>query len=216
MLAWFYPPSNPFYIKLLSRRNTMNTEARLESISPHLDATLRRVLSEDDVKECRSIFEITILNHGLKELDFERDPETSYNPRVARIPLILIKESKRFSADSVKASILYSAGDSLLDDKAYRAIDNENIKHILSKSKLNIEKLCALSQDSQLSIEIALSGQLDRLRHLHQAQHPQRLIASEVIHNEAPYWIKLAKQCNSLLFPLINHWYTHTALRILT
>ena len=99
---------------LLKTESNMSRDSVIASYSPHLLGALERLPSPVNLPLLDEAFGWAMQVGGEKELDFTRDPEVSFNPRPARIPLILIKDASRFGTDLLAASILSTAPGSLL------------------------------------------------------------------------------------------------------
>ena len=158
------------------------------SISPHLYGVASRTLDEP-IDKIGEALETAMKNAGAKEFDFEREEGVNYNPRPARVALILIKDAKVRSIKAIAAGILASV---------------ELPFEVESKEEKDI---------------IAVANWLDRARHLHLAekgkiQEDSVLDFQLEFLKETEEYLKLAKNCSKELFILLDAWKSRFERRI--
>ena len=142
--------------------------------SPKLHGLLRRNFDDSDLFLFESAFEYAAASGGLLEVDFERDPLASYNPRPARIAQIVFEDAQQTEADVLAAAILASSSD----------VSGLTAERFGSAGDI-ARKACELCPARLVELEpgadsaaaaIFAAMWLDRARHLHLAP-PQRLAA---------------------------------------
>jgi hypothetical protein len=138
--------------------------------SPQLAFTLLRRFSRDNIALLEQAFDVASQSGGAKELDFERKPDMPYNPRLARVTLILINDAKVTDYTLLAAAMLAAAleANSALGhlDEAFPA----DIVHLAKLSQCSPQELRA-SHDPhwRKAALISLALRLDRARHIHLA-----------------------------------------------
>ncbi|MCB0322268.1 MAG: hypothetical protein KDD69_01810 [Bdellovibrionales bacterium] len=166
--------------------------------SPNLAGVLRRMFPAAATEQIQQAYTYAIENGGGRECDFERDPEASYNPRPARIALILINNAEVREVDELQAALLAtvplpSSSDGFSDLVRQWAQAAARITSEPSQADP-----CSVPP-----IRIALAHYLDRARHLHLAP-PERW--PEVTTAAAGH-IALAATICPPLHVLIDAWY---------
>lgn len=137
---------------------------------------LRRNFDGSDLDLFESSFEVAVARGGLDELDFERDPETSYNPRVARIAQIVFEDGQQSQPESIAAAMLATIADDQaipesLGATAILAVEVRRLK----PSEVEASENCAAAV-------IFSAAWLDRLRHIHLASAArQNLILPDLL-----------------------------------
>lgn len=150
-------------------------ESGLRKASPHLWGALRRLLAPE---ECEQIGRICLLAHrmgGHLELDFEREDGVSYNPRWARVALILMDNCGMRSPTELGAGIaasLLETAEGLENGESIGVIPPETLKFALAALALLRGKTTDAPSPA-LAIASALC--LDRARHLHLCSLPDRV-----------------------------------------
>jgi hypothetical protein len=172
--------------------------------SPHLYGYLTRTYSEDDLEYLTKAFKISIEHGGLRELDFEREPGVSYNPRPARIGIILLSECKvndrQILATAFLASVLQYQPNAV---ETVRTAFPE-LYDIALKSSFKPDKIERNSKSMPIHL---ISGVLaiDRARHLHLAKDISISTIQQFI-KDLDIQIELAKTCSPRLEILLTSW----------
>ena len=140
----------------------------------HLNLVAVRVFGAEAAAEIDKIFSIAIENGGLEEEDFRREPGVSFNPRPARVGLILINDLKVHDPLIVRAGVLAPVVDRCPDEaKAKIESSMSGGKQAIETALAarlpldRIEKLEGSAREAAAKIAAALF--LDRMRHFHQS-----------------------------------------------
>lgn len=147
---------------------------KLKELSPKLFGTVQKTFPEF-IEPCELAFRISIRHRGDKELSFNRPEGVTFNPRLARIPIIVSDYLKYKTIDQIITSILSSAiYSSTALDKFLREIEEnftekiiKNINEIVifESNPKNLESaIVNLSKECRV---IILSNFIDRCRHAH-------------------------------------------------
>jgi len=122
-------------------------------------------------------YNFALENGGWTELDFTREDGVSYNPRPARIALILINDASTTDADILAAAMIsevFCAPEENLIENSIPQTFSQEIKRLV-EGVVQIRR----AKDNQNAdydrpaMLIHLASWLDRARHLHQATTPQ-------------------------------------------
>ncbi len=205
----------------------------LQELSPNLNGVLQRSFDEAERESIEVCFEFSVEESGTGELDFVREEGVSFNPRQARIPLILIKETSGRSADEVAAGILMSCLE--IDSISGAAVKKTDTRAPLDTFFMNGQPLDALLQrarDAGVSAAACdivravrrireISGEdsdpqqsgilaalwLDRARHLHQAEAQSRETYLQDFRHVTELVMQLARPFHDRLYLLLTTWY---------
>ena len=188
--------------------------AGIVSYSGHLATALRLKLGSTYPDILETAFGLAVMHGGLKELDFIRVEGSSYNPRPARIGLILLGDTGITDSTTLAAGFLAAS--------EYPQRFSEPTNEIPA----NIHQLCQLSvaapqvllgehNDNTAAISIALSLHLDRARHRHQASEPSILSQNTAFLKTTEEYLELARSSGNPLERLLRHWYERFGSKIL-
>ena len=187
--------------------------AQIALHSPHLASIAQRTVpitpevAEAGAAELAEALDIAMANGGRLEIDFVRPLEVSFNPRPARVGLILIAEGEVRSYSTLAAGVLATIGDRL---EALEALPlSESIRQLALNG---IAPLCTTKNpEAQL---IYLSMLLDRARHLHQASEENRAELWPKVYQEVALALPIAKQQAPMLHLLLSTWHARFARRL--
>lgn len=163
--------------------------SNIYSHSANLFNVLNSSFGHDLQPKFDEIFKYCIENGGLTELDFVRPKDQSYNPRPARVALILLNESKQLDQ-----SLLISAMLACVD----------NCQDPLSIEAKQISSEIELKNYSRKAKLIALALHLDRIRHFHLSPHHKA--QRKNIHLLTKKILDLAGSECQRVNHLITHW----------
>ncbi len=167
-------------------------------MSPHLAGVLSRLETSGNPDALAEALTFAI-NHGaLTELDFVRETGISFNPRPARIGLILLNEAGVRRLDPLAAAALACVH----RDEQSAALSNfpTEIWALALSSTAPPEEL---SGEAQL---IALSALLDRARHLHLAPVNLRSELWPLVFTQVKSALPIAAQNSPHLGILLRTW----------
>lgn len=194
----------------------------IQDSSPHLYHVLRRLFPANLLPLFEHVFDFSCSNGGSLEVDFSRPDAASYNPRLARIPLIMLKEASVFDPAPIAASILATAEEPL---KCFPSLDcgalSQEVRALVQSVPSKAENIIDISHriftkdvsdQEKLPIIIALSLWLDRFRHFHQATPNHISSNKREILNAANSCNLIAERLDSPLAPIIRE----TARRLVT
>lgn len=139
----------------------------IQSHSPHLAGALARRFDGSAVKAIEPLFSWAIAHGGFEELDFVRQPEVSYNPRPARLALIVINEGGSRKLEQIAGAVIAGAsygGTFEPDESAFQRVAAE-IAYLAAAPIREISRV-----PNALLHDVATVGcavWLDRARHLH-------------------------------------------------
>lgn len=176
----------------------------VKKLSPHLHSVIQRIFKEDTAAHALLELSFThaIEKGGLNELDFKREEGVSYNPRPARVALILLSNAQVADAEVIAAGMLASS-DPLDDLKHLEVAERARVlAHAALEAPEEIAKI-----DPPLRFEVAivaLALWLDRVRHLHQSPSASTLW-NEMVELTDRY-IELAAQTSEPLHTLLLAW----------
>ena len=176
----------------------------VKKLSPHLHSVIQRVFRGDVVAHglIERSFAHAVEKGGLTELDFRREEGVSFNPRPARVALILLSNAQVTDAEVIAAGILASSDP--LDDLKHLEVAER--ARVLAHAALESPDAIA-SIDSAIRFEVAivaLARWLDRVRHLHQSPEASARW-SEMLQSTDRY-IELAAQTSEPLHTLLLAW----------
>lgn len=175
----------------------------IKKLSPNLHGSLKRFVNVDEAELLDYCFETAILHQGLEEIDFIREEGVSYNPRPARVALILINDAKiqdlQLISNSFLANIEKNKLENLKNEKS--KIPEEFFQNaLLAKSPFFAENL-----RKEIKI-ISLALQLDRARHRHLSPRLNNKENWQEFLEENLKYIKLAKDLSPELYLLLEKW----------
>lgn len=199
----------------------------LSAYSPHLQGKLKRkvdtnVFTKSDLQLVDSAFEFSLGFGGERELDFNRAPGVSFNPRPARIALILLNDAGLNDASTVAAAIVATAFDVVDSRYVARNAFPADVCHLAEMSTLNpgflrsrIEGDISRGsnsddvQENRAAGLICLSHRLDRCRHLHLMENTSERwvlqLWQEFLAEQREY-IALAALISEPLREILQHW----------
>ena len=196
---------------------------QLASESPQLFGTLTRVYAEHPAELAfgAKCFALALANSGRLEIDFQRSEGVSFNPRAARVALILMKDANEFSILALATTILSSietvARESspppppldlpmLREALLLTAFDTDNLRcEFLNSPESPVSRSATLA---------VLCNHLDRLRHLHQAEDARLREVFPLIMKESDILLSFAAQVSAPLHDKISHWHLRVAPRL--
>ena len=172
---------------------------QINTRSPHLASVINSL--ELDIELLDAVFQATMLAGGDDELDFIRQPSVSFNPRPARVALILIKNCSCHNEKIIAAGMLASVAEFEI---ASLQVEQESLKIALAAKEFLQNNL-----DAQLQtpvVQVALAAWLDRIRHIHLAseQNVDRLRAMSV--ERTRRFLPIATEHAPQLANLLKHW----------
>ena len=163
----------------------------LASYSPHLLLHLERIFSDESLSKIEEVFAFFLHHGGLKELDFERPiGEVKYNPRPARIVLILIRDAGIRDLEMLRVAIAASCLElgeanssilAVLDSREMELAQSVSLfqESWLKDAEMGVSKL--ISDRDQLTVKpnqllLCLAIFLDRIRHVHRSSRKVELL----------------------------------------
>ena len=170
----------------------MTSVEQLKSLSPQLYHRLSRALCGDLARVGSVVdgsvsqyseeflcfaeaFDIAIRAGGLREIDFERAPEVSFNPRPARVAIIAMTDINNSDALSwISAIILSTTEPSMRVPNSVLKVFPQLLEYLPLGWEAPQEILRQLSRGQESPalrsvVWAALSNHLDRIRQLHRA-----------------------------------------------
>ncbi len=171
--------------------------------SPNLFGVLSRCNDIEISQKLEFYFALSIKYGGLDELDFKREDGASYNPRPARIALILINDAKIYSEEILCKAFLSTIGIKALNQNETKEIDTYLNDYNLITS--NIDFILENNYSKELAA-IALARHLDRIRHRHLAKENIDSINLINFIEETRKYLKLANFHSKELYTLIEFW----------
>ncbi len=157
---------------------TISEKPLIEKVSPKLSSLLYKKFPTQ-IANIQEAFQIANKYGGCEELFFEREMGVSFNPRAARIPLIMEKFNKNCGLDLYLAGILSTINPKLITAKKltaelYKLINKNTSKLIVEFFELETNLVSGSSNinthaASTDSIFINLCSFIDRFRHAHQS-----------------------------------------------
>lgn len=165
-------------------------------LSPHLEIVLKRHFRLEELSGLKTILDFVAQNGGVKELDFERKEGVSFNPRFARVALILMQDAKCLDLNVLGAAVIACAESSDVDlDPEIVCVANETRDKFLAPLEF-------VNSDSIL-IGAALA--LDYARHLHlsriNCEDEKIKICNAIVH-----YLELFKDDNNVLLTKLLAW----------
>ncbi len=146
----------------------------IKQYSPHLSFVLARAFPQEALVLFDDAFDAAVKANGMVEEDFEREEGASFNPRPARIALILINDGKVREVNTIASGIIFPSEQSIEtnSNKHFSALP-EKILEVRNRARdllQNPESYKA--NESQAAATVVLASWLDRMRHLRIATAP--------------------------------------------
>jgi hypothetical protein len=177
----------------------------IKTYSPQLCGALSRLKDAAELDTLDWYFKIAIENSGLSELDYERDPEMSFNPRPARIALNLMQTVDVSETMTLCVGMLSTVWQQLGERLVAEIPDD--VAALTREAVLPPPAQAAGEQHAASSVNfVRLALFLDRARHLHLASSERRV---EVLTQCSPY-IELARELSPPVHMLLLHWHRRT------
>ena len=179
--------------------------------SGHLTSVAGTIFGPEVTANFEKLFLKTLEFGGLAEEDFDREPGASYNPRPARVALILIKDLKIAAADTIAAGILAAVS---------RSCTTESIE-LMTAEITNGKQVAQLAQDALLPLPqieqlqeplrtaaaaIAAAIFLDRMRHFHLTRTWRGASDRSGWLKQVEPYIRFSSQTAPLLTPFFQTW----------
>lgn len=183
--------------------------------SPHLASALKTAAPESDFALLDAAFNFSIQHGGRAELDFVREIGVSYNPRPARIGLILLKIAGITKSTVLAGGILATAHDSIAE--AVELLPKDVVK-LARDSQLPTAVLFGKHLDGQAKDEpafaaiIAVALHLDRARHIHMG--PAEASVWRNFLDETVQYVTLARWCSPPIAILLEAWTVRFARKV--
>jgi len=178
--------------------------------SPNLSGALRRFHTKGvrfDIATLDDVFDFAIRNGGLEELDYIRDPEVSFNPRPARIAMIVLQSAKLNSQEAVEAALLSSVWPSDKEIENPPESLSENVLEIAARARLPPLTLIGSAKKEASNAEIlACCLWLDRARHYHLAEMSRDMLCLDRFLQTTESYIELAQEVSAPLHTLLLMW----------
>ena len=172
--------------------------------SPHLASVLTREFQESaELVNLELCFNFAINQGALAEIDFVRDEEASYNPRPARVALILLNNAKIRNLAYLASGILASVS-KLNELKPENQIPSAVWETAVEAQQDSENFLRCWSPKLRPAATIMLSHSLDRARHVHLADWS--IDAKKIFIEETEKQLQLAKLASPELEILLMHW----------
>ncbi len=161
--------------------------------------------SARDIQWIDSAFAFSMDNGGWLELDFDREPGVSFNPRPARVGLILLNDAKITDGAVLTAGVLATAH-----------ADLENMRGALPELPASIRELAILAHSEPELLEemkdkaagtVAVTLHLDRARHRHLVRDPEKLLQWRDFIDLTDRYTSLAERVCPQLAVLLGAWH---------
>jgi hypothetical protein len=172
----------------------------LHKESPSLYGKVNRIFGSIP-ESIELAYTIASENGGNNEIWFSRKEGVSFNPRAARIGIVLLEGEKKTSAEILCSGILSSL---LYHMESYKNIIlnyHSNFKYIADYlDTLNFSK--KLHPDNA---KVLISLFIDKMRHMHlcSAEKEERIRKTL---KEAEYYIEISEKFFPFYKPFIEHW----------
>jgi len=181
----------------------------LAEYSPHLLGKLERRLYDRSLAPFEDALQFAISHGGLDEIDFKREPGVSYNPRPARVALILMDDLRVLEEEVLQAGICASieATEFPITAALPKSLPAQ-VFRIAADAKCSFSELGV--QDGNEVLQVALALLLDRLRHLHLAPLPRLREVWPALESEVELAHRRAIDIESPIVSLLEHWQTRS------
>ena len=140
----------------------MSVNRAIRAKSPHLAGSLEKILTPAQCSELDEVWNYVVQAGGMAEIGFEREPGVSYNPRPARVGLILLSNFEVTEVHVIAAGFLSCVDDSV----AYSGALAKDATKLAERSKHSIRELAAAPENDEVLL-VALARHLDDVRHFH-------------------------------------------------
>jgi len=177
---------------------------QIATYSGNLAGKLSRLDLRLNTTDLAQAFEYSIKNGGLDELEFKRPDGQSYNPRPARIALILIESSAEITTQNLIACFFSCCRKQKKDHLPFKeAIEISNKSLLFLKSLKENEEYRKQSKDIIL---LAMSLHLDHARHLHLGELVKNTLENKAFCHVTEKLIIEAKEINTYFYQTMQHW----------
>jgi hypothetical protein len=154
---------------------SQNDAFKIDALSPALARAAKEGLSPQDCDKFSRIFELAAVSGALRELDFVRDPDSSYNPWPARIAQICIEEGKLVDLPDLTVAVISCCGLSSNQEQISQLLDSNTVKTARLTNKI-IEDLEPVVDNLSAAVSTVVKVHLlDRARQLHRSSAQRRL-----------------------------------------
>lgn len=182
----------------------------MPSSSPHLSSVAERIFPQEIAAAVVSTFELTVAWGGKTEHGFSREEGVSFNPRPARIGLIMLNDVGERNDSVVRAAILAAVIEQCSDDAIdafYKLPSGEKVVELARMGILPIDQIESIEGPDRLAAgSIACAIFLDLMRHFHQTQlWAATADKTEWLRKVEPY-IRLSNQTTPKLTPFFQSW----------
>ncbi len=169
--------------------------------SPSLWGELKRRFTPTELELLDSSFQSSIHSGGELELDFVRAEGDSFNPRLARIALILLQDAQVTDSNCIIEAL----------NSAATAPNSE----VALAAQAIFESPDGWQSDSHSQATlIALASHLDRARHIHLASADKQAVLLPDFLRKTDSMIAIARQTNERLYTLLSAWKTRVVNNI--
>lgn len=137
--------------------------------SPHLALTLKKKLKDLSSGEAiEKAFDFALAKGGREEIDYPRKPGMSFNPRPARVCLILINDLRVLDSEILQAAMLGCVWSDLARETELETLFGKRVISLAALASSSPSTLLE-NQDSSHKDVCAITAAiwLDRARHLH-------------------------------------------------
>lgn len=180
-----------------------SSHQKLVSYFSNLANALSRSLTLDDRQLVEHATLFALENGALTELDFERQPEVSFNPRPARIVLILLNDAGVRDSKTLAAAALATLEEPCLN--AAQTLFNQALCKLALSANLPPQQLLKENFEPSVAL-IALALWLDRARHLHLSPSIKDASFRNDFVDQTRLYIQLANKTSSALELLLEAW----------
>ncbi len=172
--------------------------------SPHLAGALKQA-AVPMPEMLDAAFAFSLEHGGWLEIDFERDENASFNPRPARVALILLRDAHIKDSEVLTAAMLATAH-----------ADLTHFRSTLTAIPARVCELAVLAQAEPEMLEakgvpnagkIAAALHLDRARHRHLARDPEKLLRWEQFIELTEQFTALADRVCPELAVFLSAWH---------
>lgn len=192
-----------------------NETFKSDTLSPALLRACRTVLSPEDLQLFRQIFDLVCDSGALREVDFERAPDTSFNPRPARIAQICIDEGDIRDLPTLAVSVL-SCCKHPISSSALPFDQNPDILLLSAVVHPIVELLEPIPHDLSVELRTVVSVHLlDRARQLHRAP-PERIRAVAPAISQRITELLQFHPCGGTIESKLRFWLENRALPLIS
>lgn len=172
----------------------------ISTISPHLAGKLKGLaLNDSDWRVIEACFEKSLRHGGFEELDFERAEGQSFNPRPARLGVILIDNANIYDPMALSAGFL------LMSSYAPSSSIPEKVMKLLQEARLLPKELIELAEENSAatSSTLASAAFLDRARQVHRTSDTS---VQKHVYRMSFQYSALAETCSPAISHLLVSW----------